>query len=125
MKRIFKLYVVGDKIEFGEIISCELDEVIPYAKNFIEELNKNRVFLKIKSNEKFHLISELTDKYIEISSIDENADGTHLRIKELTIKELLDIISKEIGDLEDFKIESNKQILEKETKLNKLKELIP
>lgn len=125
MKRIFKLYVVGDKIEFGEIISCELDEVIPYAKNFIEELNKNRVFLKIKSNEKFHLISELTDKYIEISSIDENDDGTHLRIKELTIKELLDIISKEIGDLEDFKIESNKQILEKETKLNKLKELIP
>lgn len=125
MKRIFKLYVVGDKIEFGEIISCELDEVIPYAKNFIEELNKNRVFLKIKSNEKFHLISELTDKYIEISSIDENDDGTHLRIKELTIKELLDVISKEIGDLEDFKIESNKQILEKETKLNKLKELIP
>ena len=125
MKRIFKLYVVGDKIEFGEIISCELDEVIPYAKNFIEELNKNRVFLKIKSNEKFHLISELTDKYIEISSIDENDDGTHLRVKELTIKELLDVISKEIGDLEDFKIESNKQILEKETKLNKLKELIP
>lgn len=125
MKRIFKLYVVGDKIELGEIISCELDEIIPYAKNFIEEINKNRVFFKIKQDEKFYLISELTNKEIELSSIGENDDGTHLRIKELTIKELLDIISKEIGDLEDFKTESNKQILEKETKLNKLKELIP
>lgn len=124
MKRIFKLIIIGDIIEISEIIRCELDEAINYAKKYIEETNKSRVFFKIKSDEAFHLMSKPTDRLVELSSIASNDDGIHLRIKELSIKELLDTISKEIGIIEDLKVEFNNRILEKENKLEKLKELL-
>ena len=124
MKRLFEIYVLDNrKEEDKEIFGGSLEEVIESAKNIIEERNKRTIFKQIHFKN-FYLISRSYDKYIRLSTENEGSYERQLIINELSIEQFLDIISKEVGELETLKEETTKQILEKESKIDKLKEFL-
>ena len=127
MKRIFEIIIKDEQTkDTSEIFGGSLEETIAYAKTVIGEHNKKYILRPIHFV-KFYLTSRSCDKYVRLTTMDENShegNGRRLIINELSIEQLLDLISLEIRELETLKEETTKQILEKEINIDKLKELL-